>query len=149
MFPIRKSLLLPALIVSAGLLMATSCQVDQDYDIDPSNIDLSVSVLEDGVTIPLGSTEKISLGSLINAAGEGINDYISTGKDGELILTYNGSTSLNQQLADLKLSEMAVMDGVSFDEEFAYKLDFDASKFVINKQVFDLKYQFEGFSDCG
>lgn len=145
MFPLRKSLLLPALIVSAGLLMATSCQVDRDYDIDPSNIDLSVSVLEDGVTIPLGSTEKISLGSLINAAGEGINDYISTGKDGELILTYNGSTSLNQQLADLKLSEMAVMDGVSFDEEFAYKLDFDASKFVINKQVFDLKYQFEGF----
>ena len=139
MFPVREHLSAHALIILAGLIMVSACTVDKEYEINPKDIDLSVTVLEDGLTVPVGNSNLISLESLINSAGEGINDFISTGSDGELILSYNGSASLNDQLAELDLASMAVIDGVNFSESFSYRVgDFDADKFTIDPQKLDM-----------
>ena len=145
MFFVRKSHSTPVLFILAGMLLVTSCVVDKSYDISPSDIDLSVTLLEDGLTVPIGSSEKISLGDLINSAGEGINDFIETGSNGELILKYEGSTSLNDQLSDLDLKDMAVIDGVSFNEDFTYNIgDFDPDNFKIDGSEYDIKAKFDG-----
>ena len=145
MFFVQKSHSAPAVALLASILLLSACTLDKTYDLKPSDIDMSVTVFEDGLTVPLGSSEKISLGSLINSAGEGVNDFIATGSNGELILSYNGSTSLNDQLAELDLANMAVIDGVSFSEPFTYHIgDFDASNFTIAGETHDLTVKFDG-----
>ena len=139
MFLVRKSHSTPVLFVLAGMLLVTACVVDKSYDIKPSDIDLTVTLLEDGLTVPIGSSDKISLGDLINSAGEGINDIIETGSNGELILKYEGSTSLNDQLAELDLGSKAVIDGVDFSQSFSYHLgDFNTEQFCIESQTLDM-----------
>lgn len=145
MFLVRKSHSTTALVVLAVSLLVTACTVDKSYDINPKDIDLTVTLLEDGLTVPIGSSEKISLGDLINSAGEGVNDFIKTGGNGELILSYDGSTSLNDQLAELDLKNMAVIDGVDFSSSFTHKLgDLDADKFKIEGKDYPLTVEFEG-----
>ncbi|MBR5905263.1 MAG: hypothetical protein IKZ51_02250, partial [Bacteroidales bacterium] len=127
------------------MLLVNACVVDKNYDIKPSDIDLTVTLLEDGLTVPIGSSDKISLGDLINSAGEGINDIIETGAGGELILKYEGSTSLSDQLADLDIKGMAVIDGVSFDEDFTYSIgDFDPDNFKIDGSEYNVTAEFDG-----
>ena len=75
MFLVRKSHSTTALVVFAVSLLVTACTVDKSYDINPKDIDLTVTLLEDGLTVPIGSSEKISLGDLINSAGEGVNAW--------------------------------------------------------------------------
>lgn len=145
MFLVRKSHSTPVLFVLAGMLLVNACVVDKNYDIKPSDIDLTVTLLEDGLTVPIGSSDKISLGDLINSAGEGINDIIETGAGGELILKYEGSTSLSDQLADLDIKGMAVIDGVSFDEDFTYSIgDFDPDNFKIDGSEYNVTAEFDG-----
>ena len=146
MIPVRERLLAPALTFLAGMLLVTACELDPDYEINnPQDIDLEVTVLEDGLTVPVGSTEKIKLGDLINSAGEGINDFIGTGDNDELILKYDGSVSLNDKIAELDLANMAVIDGVSFKESFSYHLgDFNPDNFSIEGQSMDMKVKFDG-----
>lgn len=146
MFFVQKSHSAPVLAFLTGLLLVTACTVDKSYDnINPSDIDLSMTVLEEGLAVPIGSTEKIQLGTLINSAGESVNDFISTGKNGELILSYDGSMNLNDQLAEYNLAEMAVMDGIDFSESFTYHVgDFNADNFSIKGEQYDLKVKFDG-----
>lgn len=146
MFLVRKSLTAPALALLAGLLLVTACTVDKSYDnISPSDIDLSVTVLEEGLTVPIGNTEKIQLEDLLNAAGEGINDFISTGKNGEIILSYDGSMDLTDQISEYNLADMAVLDGIEFTEGFSYHIgDFNADNFSIKGEQYDLKVRFDG-----
>lgn len=142
----RKSPFLPALILFTGILaLAASCTVVKEYDVKADNIDLTATVMEDGVTIPLGQTEKLSLGNLINAAGESINDYIQTDADGNLALKYDGNVSLSEKLAELNLGEMATMDQFSFNTPFEFHLgDLNVDGFTIAGFTEEVGFDFEG-----
>ncbi|MBQ9462379.1 MAG: hypothetical protein IJU68_01825 [Bacteroidales bacterium] len=145
MFFERNRLTLPAAVLLAGILALSACTKDKNYEINPSDLDLTMTLLGDGVTIPIGNSNEITLGSLINSAGEGLNDYIKTGNNGELILSYSSNASLSDQIESLDIANMAVIDGVSFSDDFSYHIgDFDASAFNIGAKNYDLKVKFNG-----
>ena len=143
----RNSHAVPALPILAGLfLLLSACTTDENYIIDDiSDIDPSITLFEDGVTVPVGSTKKINLGTLINDLGEDVNSFIRTGANGDLSLTYDGTVSLNDRIEELNLAGMAKIDGVSFSKDFNYHIgDFNTDLFTFGGTSYELKSTFEG-----
>ena len=145
MFLERNRLSIPASVLLAGILALSACSKDKNYEINPSDIDLTMTLLGDGVTIPIGNSNEITLGSLINSAGQGLNEYIKTAENGNLILSYTSNASLSEQIESLDIANMAVIDGISFSDNFYYHIgDFDASNFSMDAQNYDLSVMFHG-----
>lgn len=138
--------LVPGIVFLSGLLLVASCEADKSYDLDSKPIDLSMTLVEEGVSVSLGDSEKISLGQLINSAGESINDVIKTNENGEYFLKYDGAVSLNDRLAELDLANLAVIDGISLGkQEFEYKIgDFDPDKFKVPAGEYKIKRELDG-----
>lgn len=128
----------PAFLTLAGVALSLiSCSFDKEYEISGDKLNMEVTVFEDGISVPLGGTDKISIGSLLSAAGAETGDFIKTGKDGELSISKDGSVSLTDQLAGLDLGNLATMDGFSMSESFTYKFkDFDANDFSVPAEQF-------------
>ena len=147
MFFARNSHTAPAVFLLAGLIsLLSACTTDENYVIDDiSDIDPSMTVFENGVTIPLGSTEKISIGALINSAGEYTDQYIETGANGNLALSYDGTVSLNDKIEELDLANIAKIDGVSFSKDFNYHIgNFNTDIFTFGGTYYELKSAFKG-----
>ena len=71
-----------ALFLCATLL---SCSVDNDYDLS-KDVDFTIAV-GNGLSIPLGSTDKIMLTEMIDPEG---SDILSTDDDGSYIISKGG-----------------------------------------------------------
>ena len=138
----------PAALLLTGLLsLAVACNYDKDYEInDLSKIDTSVTVFQDGIRVPIGSSNEIAVGDLINEAGEGLGDILKKSEDGSLYLTIGPeSISLDDRIKELNLSEMASIKGESFSKEFSHHIgNFDTENFSIDAQLYNLKVNFEG-----
>ena len=52
-----------SVIAAVALIYVTSC-VNSKYELSEENLDLKVTVFQEGVSLPLGSTDKITLESL-------------------------------------------------------------------------------------
>ena len=129
----------------ALLLLGTACTVLPEYDVNINEIDTEVSVFEDGLTLPLGSTNKVVLSSLLNSAGESIDEFLKADADGVLVLKYEGSTSLAEQLQKLDLSGIASVDGISINQNFNYHLgDINADNFKVPAQNINVSVPFTG-----
>lgn len=127
------------------LLLGTACTIVPEYDVNIKEIDTEVSVFEEGLTLPLGSTNKVVLSSLLNSAGESIDEFLKTDADGVLVLKYDGSVSLAEQLQKLDLSSIASVDGISIDQSFNYHLgDINADNFKVPAQNFNVSVPFTG-----
>ncbi len=125
----RVPVLLALTVVALSLV---SCSFDKDYEITNDKLNMEMTLLEDGISVPLGSTDKISIGDLLSAAGADTGELIQKGKDGELSISVDGATSLTEQLAGLDLGSIATMDGFSISESFTYKFsDIDKEDFVV------------------
>lgn len=124
--------ILAMILLAGAALSVLSCSFDKEYEITPDKLNMEVTLMEDGISVPLGSTDKISIGSLLNTLGGETGDLIKTGADGSLSITKDGSVSLNEQLSDLNLGDLATMDGFSVSESFTYKMkDLTADDFSI------------------
>ena len=89
-----------ALFLCAILL---SCSVDNDYDLS-KDVDLTIAV-GNGLSIPLGSTDKIMLTEMIDPEG---SDILSTNDDGSYVIGKGGSFDA----ADFVVDEV---DGLHID----------------------------------
>ena len=140
-----NSLQIPVFLLLAGVALSlVSCSFDKDYEITNDKLNMEVTLMEDGVSIPLGGTDKISIGSLLSAAGAEVGDLIKAGENGELSITMDGSTSLSEQLANLDLAKLATMDGFSISESFSYKFkDFDMDDFAVPAEQYGENIQVE------
>ena len=129
------------------LLLGTGCSVVQEYDVNIKDLDTEVTLFEQGLSVPLGSTNKIELGTLLNSQGQNIQDFLKADDNGVLLLTYSGNTSLTQQIQDLKLSDMAKTDAVNINQEFTYHLgDVDPDKFSIDGKQVNVDFAFPDVS---
>lgn len=127
------------------LLLGTGCSIDPEYDVNINEIDTEVTVFEDGLSIPIGSTDSIALSQFLNSAGENIGDFLKKDENGALILTYDGNFSLTEQIAELDLSGKTTMDGIEFSRNFSYHLgEVNPSDFSIPAQHFDASVAFSG-----
>ena len=144
MFVQFKRLCAP-LSIALLLLAGVGCKVVPEYDVNITDIDTEVTVFEEGLTVPIGSTEKIALSTLLNSAGDKLDDFLKTDESGALILTYDGSVSLTDQIASLDLSGKATIDGISISQNFNYHIgDVNPEDFSIPAQNFDVSVPFAG-----
>ena len=84
------------------LAAAPSC-VSNKYELSQENLDLKMTLFQEGVSLPLGSVEAISLGSIISMAGleEEFEKYFKVGSDGGYTMSVSGEMDLSEDLSSL------------------------------------------------
>ena len=133
---------------AALLAFALACQPVEEYTVSIADVNTEFSLFEEGLTVPIGSTNKIVLGTLLNSAGENVDDFLKTDASGRLVLTYEGTSSLSEQLADMDLGNIAQIDGVNFDQKFSYHIgDINPDDFSIDAQKIDVDFTFADVDD--
>lgn len=143
MLHLRMRFAAPVIFVFLGLV--TGCTFSKEYDINIQDVNTEVSLFEEGLTVPLGSTNKIALSSLLNSSGQNLDDFLKTDAEGRLILTYEGSTSLNGRIAELDLDKISKIDGIKFNEDFTYHVgEISADKFTIPADTYEISVPFSG-----
>ena len=127
-----------ALLLPLFLIIVTACAVDPSYNLDEKPIDPSVTLFQDGLTIPIGSSERIRLDTLIKRIQPAVDDYLVEGDDGSYTFCYDGSFSLNDQLKDLDLGQITSIDGISFSQGFTLHTD----ELDQNARSYDVDYTY-------
>ena len=98
-----KKHIINATILVASLALAPSCKVDEDYSYENiKNVDKSITVFQEGISIPIGSTEKIVLESLLDKEGildDEMKEYLKTGEDGSYSLNFSGNFDFSDKIS--------------------------------------------------
>lgn len=78
-----------ACAILLAIMTATSC-INDRYEISDDNLDLNVTIFQDGLTLPLGSTAKIRVDSLISQLGfsDEYSQFLTLGDDGAYSLSF-------------------------------------------------------------
>ncbi|MBP5218610.1 MAG: hypothetical protein J6Z47_06665 [Bacteroidales bacterium] len=92
-----------AAFCSVGL---ASCVVDNSYDFSEDNVDWTVNVLK-GADLPLGSSQRISVGDLISSFAKGILDVSD---DGYIVNVPAGITVTGQKFGFVPVHGISKMD---------------------------------------
>lgn len=98
-----------------SLSAALSSCVNEAYNVE--NIDTEITVAQDGLALPLGSTKKIQVSELVSKLG---TDMISV-LDGSYAIRQNGELNLTDELPDL--SGMLKIDDIKYNEAVSFKIE--------------------------
>ena len=118
----KKSLFnkaITSVVAFIALVTVSSC-VDKKFDLNENEIDLNVTVFQEGISLPLGSTGKLTLASLYDQL-----DSASMAMVKELEGAYMIQMKDTMNVADDvtgALSAIGSMSAVSLDEEFGFSL---------------------------
>ena len=118
------------------LTAAPSC-VSNKYELSQENLDLKMTIFQEGVSLPLGSVEAISLGSIISMAGleEEFEKYFKVGSDGGYTMSVSGKMDLSEDLSSL--TEMVNIDKIEVNSDIAFNLqDVDVSGVKIDRMEY-------------
>ena len=118
------------------LTAAPSC-VSNKYELSQENLDLKMTLFQEGVSLPLGSVEAISLGSIISMAGleEEFEKYFKVGSDGGYTMSVSGKMDLSEDLSSL--TEMVNIDKIEVNSDIAFNLqDVDVSGVKIDRMEY-------------
>ena len=117
--------------LAALLPVAGSC-VNKKYEMSEDRLDLNVTVFQDGLTLPLGSTAKVRLDSLLNKAGlpEEMKKLLSAGNDGSYALNYTSDEPLDMTENLASLGGLGDIGKIDFSQSVDFSLaGVDASSF--------------------
>lgn len=131
--------------ISAGiiLLLASAACVNEEYEVSEDKINLEVTVFQEGVSIPLGSTAAIKVKELEESLDEEYREYLKAREDGVYSVYLADSFDLSDSLGFLK--SMVKIDDISFSQDVSFSLsDVDVSDVKID--AFDYAYE-EDFGD--
>ena len=112
----RKTTVL--VVVSLCAILASSC-VNNDYQLSEDNINTDVTIFQEGLTLPLGSTAPIKLADIYGMLDPEMQEIIQN-KDGKYGFSYAGSIDLTDSLDFAK--DMFAIDALSFKESFSFSL---------------------------
>lgn len=118
----RKSLFSKAITSVVAVLMlhtVTSC-VNEKYDMSEDNLDLKVTVFQEGIALPIGSTGNITLESLYSQLDEDTKKMLKE-MEGAYIFHMTDSQDLTEDIAG-SLSDIGNIDAITFDEKFSFSL---------------------------
>lgn len=121
----RKTFLFRAVtrVVAVFSLITVSSCIDKKYTLSEENLDLNVHVFQKGVCLPLGSTDTISLGGLMQNLdlSEDMKNFFQSGEDGSYALTYGPETmDMSENLSSL--SGAVDIDKVDFSQSVEFNL---------------------------
>ena len=137
MVSMYKSNLVAIAMLLSLFTLVTACGVDPMYNLDDTPIDPTVTLLH-GARIPIGSSEKVRLDTLIKRYGPEINDYLEEDQNGGYMFYFNGSFSLNNELRNLNIKEVAAVDGISFSKSFTLHPD----ELNVDDRSYDVNYAY-------
>ena len=114
-----------AVVVSMSLLLTYSC-VNKEYELSEDRINLDVTVFQDGLSVPLGSTSKIMLKDVKDSLLKNLEDtslvkYFTVGANGEYGLAVSDRLELSDTLNSL-LAQIEIPD-IPFSEKFTFNLN--------------------------
>lgn len=111
-------------VVTCLFLFLTSC-VKEEYEISEENLNLEVTVFQEGISLPLGSTEAITIGQLVDQLDQEVKDMFAL-TDGAYSFGMADEFDFSEQLAFL--SENFSIDAFSINESVPFNLaDVDLS----------------------
>lgn len=131
--------------ISAGiiLLLASAACVNEEYEVSEDKMNLEVTVFQEGVSIPLGSTAAIKVKELEESLDEEYREYLKAREDGVYSVYLADSFDLSDSLGFLK--SMVKIDDITFSQDVSFSLsDVDVSDVKID--AFDYAYE-EDFGD--
>ena len=126
-----------ALALLPVLFAAASC-VNKEYVIDEDKINLEVNIFQEGVVIPVGTTDVIKVKDLVSMLDEEYQQYLKAREDGVYSIYYADSYDFSDSLSVLK--EMVRMDDIDLSRDFTFTLsDVDVSDVKIDavNEVFE------------
>ena len=146
----------------ASFTCICSC-VNEQYEISEERLDLNVTLFQEGICLPLGSTERVRLDSIVNKLGleEDFRKYISA-QNGAYSFVYKAEEplDLSDQLAslngrvnvaaidfgksiDFNLSQMDI-DGISYEGD-SFEVGADLSEMFNDFSIPELQIPTEKF----
>lgn len=124
----KKSRMIRAItsVVASMFLLLTSSCVNKEYELSEDRISLDVTVFQDGLSVPLGSTSKIMLKDVKDSLLKNVEDtsmlkYFTVGFEGEYGIGLSDKLDLSDTLNNL-LAQIEIPD-VPFSEKFSFNLN--------------------------
>lgn len=115
-------------------VLGTSC-VNEEYDMSKDNLNLEVTPFEDGVVLPLGSTEQIKLKELLKDVDA---DILNVGANGAYSISFSDSFDMTEELSSL--TDLIDIPDVDFSEKVKFQMnDVDVSDVKVDA----MDYAFE------
>lgn len=105
-------------IASVLLLSGTSC-VNEEYDMSEDNLDLEMTPFQEGVILPLGSTDVIKLSEVLKDVEF---EALQTGADGAYAINFSDSFDMSGELGALK-DMMKIEGGLDMSRNFSFSLN--------------------------
>ena len=119
-------------VVTCLFLFLTSC-VKEEYEISEENLNLEVTVFQEGVALPLGSTSPLTIGQLIEQLGPEMKEMFPL-TDGAYAFAMSDKFDFSEQLAFL--SENFSIEAFTTKESVPFNLaDVDLSSVTIPENV--------------
>lgn len=123
-----------AVITFSCLILSSSC-VNEEYDMSGDKVNMEVTPFQEGVTLPLGSTDTLRLKELLKELD---TDILQTLEGGAYAVRFKDSFNMTDELASL--SDMIEIP----DVEFARKVNFELnSADVSDVRVDAMDYEFD------
>ena len=117
------------------LFLGVSC-VNEEYDMSEDNLNLEVTPFEDGLTLPLGSTDQIKLKELLKDVDP---DILGTGENGAYSIRFNDSFDMTDQLSSLK--DLVNIPDVDFSQKVVFQMnDVDVSDVKVAAQDYAFEH---------
>ena len=147
-------------VVAFSLLMLFSSCVNEEYTLSEDRINLEVTVFQDGLSVPLGSTSKIMLKDvkdslLANLEDESLLEYFTVGANGEYGVALSDrldlSDTLNNLLSNIEIPDVAISEAFSFNLNSVdvSSLKIPAAEYSYIEQIGDMvsvpDFSFSGF----
>lgn len=107
-------------VVLIAFMLSSSC-VNEEYELSEEHIDLDITVFQEGISLPLGSTERVTLESLYSQLGDDVKDIIQE-LEGAYMFRMSDSLDMTQDIVDA-LSGIGSLDAVSMNMDFMFGLD--------------------------
>lgn len=107
------------IIIASFVCICSSC-VNEEYELSKENLDLTTTLFQDGVSIPLGSTSKITLGSLASMLDEDTQKYLQQ-LENAYMFGISDSFDMTKDIQDA-FSGIGGLESISMNETFAFSL---------------------------
>lgn len=129
-----------------AILSVLSC-IREEYTVSEENLNLEVTVFQDGVHIPLGITDSLKVKDLLETFGQGESSeylqYLKTiGSDGAYAIGMSETMDFSGSLAELEsLKDQLRIDGMSVQENVSFNLSsVDVSGFKVEGRDYVMDY---------
>ena len=133
-------------ILLTAVLSVLSC-VREEYTVSEDNLNLEVTVFQEGLQIPLGSTDSLKVKDLLEKFGEGeASEYLqylkTVGPHGAYAFGMSETMDFSESLAELEtLKDQIKVEGMSIQEDVSFNLSsVDVSGFKVPGRNYDMEY---------